>query len=512
LQNPGSKPTEPSSATPSEVALPGEAQRPATGIRPENVIYPIAILCSILNWFFALRSPLWLDETVSYWQITAGFSQLWARQGISFVAYPFLLLVTKSLFGSSIYALRMPSILAMLAAVYFLYRIARQLFDVDVAGFVTVIFCLYPPLMFAAIDARPYAFAVLAVTVAIDRMLRWTRSGSTRDAVWFGISAALILYFHFLFGIVVAAFAIYLLMVARQRPDSFHPDWKAALIPFCVVLLPVVPLILKIVTTTGEHVFYQRATLSDLAGSFATDYLRALFMLAALIAAAMSRVRAPRPAHEGTRTLPLLLAFVPLLAFFVLSAATPIHMFVSRYYLVAVPGIALCWGLMVSCFDSRWLRAALCLSVVVAMTAVDYDPGFSTPHGYTWKYALEVAETNTAVDHAPLLICSDIPESDRLTSPFDSQSGMLAPLSYYKVSSPVVGLPRSVTPLAQREIDQFLQQMTARRQRFLVVAYEPSWATIRYLVGVTDKTYTHHPIGVYDRVGLVEFSPRPSAP
>jgi Dolichyl-phosphate-mannose-protein mannosyltransferase len=478
------------------------------GVRIESILYPLAIIASIATWFFAIRYPLWLDETVSYWQIAGGVSQLWARNGGTFVVYPFVLCVAKSLLGTSLFALRLPSILAMLAATYLLYKTAKDLFGREGAAVATVIFCVYPSVVFASIDARPYAFATLAVTASIRLMLRWVRSGSTRDAILLGISSAFILYFHFMFGIVLPAFAIYLWMENRREPRKFQSNWAAAIGAFAVFCLPIARLMLKIFETRRAHVFLGPPSLGELALAFAGDHILALFAVTALLAAAMKRSMVRGEQRKGAASLALLMCFVPLLGFFLISVLTPIHMFLSRYYLAAAPGIALCWGMMISRIDSKWLRAGFCAAVAVASLAINYDPTFTAAHGYSWKYGLEAAEQNAEHDHAPILMCSDLPESDQLTTAVDPNSAYLAQLSYYKIDSQVLGLPRSVTPAARREIDKFLREATPRRQRFLAVAYQASYETIRYLMGATEKDYVVHRVGVFDHVGVVEFRPK----
>src|SRR5271169_822357 len=92
--------------------------------------YGVALVACFSIWFLAVRAPLWTDETLSYWQIAGGFKQIWARsiQGNSFAAYAYILWLTRTLFGDKEIVLRIPSILAMLAAVYVFYKCARELF------------------------------------------------------------------------------------------------------------------------------------------------------------------------------------------------------------------------------------------------------------------------------------------------------------------------------------------------------------------------------------------------
>ena len=476
-------------------------------VRVESIFYPLAIAASISTWMFAIRTPLWLDETISYWQIAGGFSELWARQGAMFVAYPFVLWLAKSVLGTSEFALRLPSILAMLAATYILHKTAKELFGRAGAATATVIFCTHPSVVFGAIDARPYAFATLSVTASIYLMLRWVRTSSNRDAALLGVTSALIVYFHLLYAMILPAFAIYLWLESRREPKRFRPNWGVAIGTFAVLCIPVVGLILKMFQTRATHSFSNAPTLKFLVTAFAADYILAAFAVTALLASTMKRYAVPTSEREGASSLALLVGFVPLLGFFLVSVLTPVHMFLSRYYLVAVPGIALCWGMMVSRIDSKWLRAGFCTAVALVALIVNFNSEFMGDHGYSWKGALEAADENAAPDKAPVLICSDLPESDQLET-VDPKSAYLAPLSYYKINAPVVGLSRSLTPASRREIDRFLQQATSRKQRFLVVAYQVSYGTVRYIMGATEGTFEEHRVGVYDHVGIVEFRPK----
>ncbi len=132
--------------------------------RAQYAIYALALAASVSLWVFAIRSPLWLDETSSFWQISAGFWQIFSRRGQVSAVYPYILWLTTRITGTSEIGLRIPSVLAMLAAAYLLYRAARELFGRDVALFVVVFFCAHPIVVFASIDARPKLIARLLVS------------------------------------------------------------------------------------------------------------------------------------------------------------------------------------------------------------------------------------------------------------------------------------------------------------------------------------------------------------
>ena len=96
-----------------------------------KLIYPVALLASMSIWFLAIRAPLWLDESLAYWQVSGGFAKVWSRSQLmpSSIGYLYTLWAAKSILGSHEIALKIPSTFAMLGAAYFLFRAARELFD-----------------------------------------------------------------------------------------------------------------------------------------------------------------------------------------------------------------------------------------------------------------------------------------------------------------------------------------------------------------------------------------------
>ena len=96
----------------------------------------------------------------------------------------------------------------MIGAGHLLYRAARKLFDRDVAIIAAIVFCLHQVVIFESIDVRPYAFAALTVNASIFTLVRLRHSNSTWLAALFGLSAACIAYFHFLFVVILPALAI----------------------------------------------------------------------------------------------------------------------------------------------------------------------------------------------------------------------------------------------------------------------------------------------------------------
>src|ERR1035438_434947 len=134
-----------------QIEKPQENDAPSEGppfarYRVLYTVYALALATSVFAWFIAVRAPLRSDELGTYWQIKEGFSEIWARHFLTLSSpeHAYILWFSTKIFGRSEAALRIPSILAMLGAVYVLYLAARELFDRDVAIIAAVIFCLHP--------------------------------------------------------------------------------------------------------------------------------------------------------------------------------------------------------------------------------------------------------------------------------------------------------------------------------------------------------------------------------
>lgn len=476
-------------------------------------IYALAFVISISIWFPAIRAPLWQDETGSWWQISAGLSHIWARQGIAFPAYTYILWLSTKIIGTSEIALRVPSILAMLGAVYLFYRAARELFKRDGALIATIIFCLDPIVIFEAADVRPYAFAVLTVNAAILILLRLRHNDSNWLAALFGLMAAGILYFHYLFAAILPALVLCLFIVKFGVRRAMWRQFGVAFAAFALASLPLVPGVEALFRTSGTHVFEKEPTVWQLLFALAPGWLAFVFIgtaVVALVIAALKSKGAKAAEHfEKWHVWACAsLGLIPLLILYGVSVATPLHMFTGRHLLVAVPGVALCWALLVE----KYLKSTqllFCVALVAVTAGFYYSHASVSMHSYSWKSALAIAEKNASADNAPVVICSDFPESDYVAMPVGSAKGSryFAPLSYYKLSVPVVPMPRAMNAEAIRVGSQFLQQATQKHERFLALAYEASYPTLVWLVHSASPNFKARDLGTYDGIEIFEFTP-----
>jgi Dolichyl-phosphate-mannose-protein mannosyltransferase len=480
--------------------------------RVSFVVYGLAVVAALSVWFLAIRAPLWLDETGSYWNIAGGFRQIWARsiELNSFPAYYYILWLTNLLFGSKEIVFRVPSVLAMGATTYVVYRCGRELFSREVALIAAVLFILDRRIVFEAIDVRPYSFALLMTSLAIFSFIRWSKTNRSLYAAVFGTACAWIFYFHYLFGCIVAAFAICYLI---DRGRAALVEWRQVGIAagcFALLIIPVCARLWYLHQTRNTHVFAEAPAFRSFLRALAAGVVPFVFLGIGVIAAATRKLS--KPTGESLRQFFVCgtLAFVPVAILYGITLATPLHVFVERYEAVAVPGIALSWAWLLTLVDSRPLRL-LCCAALVTWGAYGY---YTSPraglHGFTWKYALEFADANAARDGAPLLICSDLPEADFQSMPAGpaSESVLFSPLSYYKIRARVVPMPRALNEQAELIGRNVSSQAALRHERFLAIGFKPSYPTLRWLEELTAASHTARVVGSFDGIQVVEFDPQ----
>lgn len=482
-------------------------------------LYAASLAVAISIWLLAIRAPLWLDETGSYWQINAGFGQIWPRQGICFPAYSYILWAWTRLLGTSEVALRTLSILAMLAAAYLLYLAARELFDLDAAIFAVVVFSVHPIVIFAAVDVRPYAFAILVTNAAILVLLRLRHNESNWLAALFGLLSAGTLYFHYLFAVILPALLLGFFVVKAAHRRAMWRQFGVAAAVFTLAFLPLIPGLRYLFHTSGTHVYEAPPKLSRLLWTIAPGWLPFLAVGAALVALLISALKTRQPVSpgriEGWRLLVCAsLALIPLLILFGVSVATPMHMFTDIHRTVAIPGIALCWAYLISRLRPRWIEMLVCFALSTLTATMYFRSPSSRELIYSWKDALQIAEKNASSDGAPVVVCSDFIESDYITMPLSAvgDNRFLAPLSYYHLSVPVVPLPRDFNGEATRVGSQFLREAAQKHERFLAMGDPPSYKTLDWLTQRASVDYEVRNLGIFDQTKVLEFDPRADQP
>ena len=512
--------------TKAEASIERTENRAAGSKGLHTLLYLLALVASISVWFLPIHAPLWLDETGTYWMISGGLHRIWAYRIVDliFPAYYYLLWAWTRIFGHSEVILRSFSILAMLTAAWFVYLAAREIFNRQTSLIAVILFSLHFTTFYVAVDVRPYACAVTAVSLAIYLLLRLRRTDSLALAALFGLAAALPVWFHTLWGTYLPALliAFFLIKFPSANPRAAWKQLAAALATFFLAFLPLIPGILYLFHTSGAHVYAPAPTFFPLYFMLAPGWLPIFYLAFGLVALVIVALKPHRQTNlhlalHWTPSLRLFLAFVLLGSFPVLipwgvSRATPIHFFVSMHCAGAIPGLALAWAWLIDQLRPRILHLPLCLALVTVTATSYWLSPKSRKHDDSWKYALQLVEAHAAPTHSPVLICSDYPEADyqKLPSGPANDSRFLAQLSYYKLTVPAYVLPRSLNSASMQIGSQFLHTAIQKHKQLFAVAYYHSYPTLAWLTRQASDSFRVTDLGTFDGVKVLEFTPRPT--
>jgi len=378
--------------------------------------FALCILIIARLWIVPLRNGFWLDETGTVWAIRGQLRDVMTRCDIwpsQSPAYSFLAWFFFRLPGPHEVMLRLPSLIAMCGAAYFLYRLALRLLGPRAAWPTVIIFASIEPVAFAAADARPYAIAMLAVVAAIFFLVRWFDMGRPLDGLGYCLLASLSVYMHFVFA---AAFLIHLTYgIFRLRTERRITPGQLCVAASTIVLLllPATFHLIAVLKTGHSFSFAGAASANDLFTMLAPPVFVAgilwLFFLSRLTKQPLEFRLPDLSISAGVLIVSWVLLPVVLLAGF--STMTSLKLFLPRYTLPSEAGLALLGGWLIGGITPVWTRRIAVTVLVLSVLAT--APSAKYSHGGDWRAAM--AATNNLVagnSQMPILIRSGFVESD----------------------------------------------------------------------------------------------------
>lgn len=438
--------------------------------RTERIILLALAVLSIAGaalWLRPIGSSLWLDEAGTTWVIKDGFGAAFDRslefQGQSPLYY-IVALIAMKIGGANEVALRIPSILAAAAGAYLLYRLGTRILDRRSGLVAAAVFVTYGSVSFAATDARPYALALLCTIAATLALVRWLDEGRPSDHAAYVILAALTIYVHYLFALMLVAHAVYALSrrstttVSLRRMVATPPMIALA----CVPLLPQFLVLWRrgpSLSWTGE----------PSARSLAVVLVQPLVLFGAGVA--MWRLAAGRTSARGplgpVAVMLLSWAIAAPVVTYVISAVSTVKLFDPRYFLSALPATPLlvAWAI-------REMRPAI-LSVVVA-GALFVATGISTGTQHApepWRAAVAAANRALPSTDAPVLVNSGFIESQQIEwlTNRKKASFVLAPVTFYAAKGRAIAMPFKMSPEGDAYVDALADRELRTSDGFVMI-------------------------------------------
>ncbi len=372
--------------------------------------------CIARLWLMALPSSLWTDEAV-----TAFVAQHPADPSLAIVppytqsVYYALPPAMNALFGFSEIGYRLPSVLAMGAALYFVARMAARIAGPGAAWFAVFTCLAIPGIDYFAIDAKPYALGMCCAAGALYFLARWFDSARWRDAALFLVFAALLWRVQQVYWAFYLVFGIYGLM--RLRKSESRVGWVRAAAVSALLVLALIPVALEslaLLRDAGAHVFVAPPAFLDLRHWLRRDWdLIAVCGGAAWLLARLSRWPPGRAPRGSDIVLVLAWWLVTPIAMFVFSRVSGDSLFVPRYLSLSLPGVALTATLAAAFFipPGYWRPAVMAMALGALVFAGNWNQVWPAHDPAGWRPAAQYVNRLSDSADTPILCTSPFIEA-----------------------------------------------------------------------------------------------------
>jgi len=385
-------------------------------LAPQNLTYVVIvaiILAAVVLRLFDLgKTNFWYDEMASL--------RYAADLSVFDVHPPFYYAILNILlkFNQSEFILRLPSVVAGILSVIFIYLTGRQLFDCKTTIIGTLLASISPIMIWHAQEARMYSQALLFAVMSVYFYLLILKNGSRFAWIGYAISAILAVYSHLYTGLIPLTLSLHLLLFRR---DLFF-RWAIAQIIVVLSYLPWILILASLPTKqigSGRtpsilHFFYNYyaftsgyslgPTINDLRTpqlSVIVPYLPLIVPLAVitLVLIGAGAIHLLRTNHQKAMLI-LLWATLPVLIAVIIPIFRQSMIFNVRYVLVALP--AYVWILASGITKLGQRSGAIALIVVITYNGISLYNHYFNPL-YTKEdvrsAATYVAQESSSDDH-----------------------------------------------------------------------------------------------------------------
>jgi hypothetical protein len=445
-----------------------------------GVILVLAAVC----WVPHLPDSLWLDETLTFWVVRDGFAETLERT-VHYQpqpAYYVFIWFWTQIAGVSEIALRIPSLLATLAACVALAKLGTSLTrDRETGLLAAVVFASSWNVFRESVDARSYMLGVLVLLCLALSLIRWIEEGRWRDAWLCGVLAAVLPSLHLFFVLTYPAFGLYALL---RRSEARFDVKQVGLVGLLLLIgaLLFLPVGLMLLEHGGSYSFVPPPRWRALFEVFAwTPPIAGLLVAMGLSSMSGSRSEATpdsHPAHSSglSRESGALLAtwmLLPLLLLFAVSIWTDMSIFLGRYLIPAIPAVCLFYAIALRRIE--WGPARVAAVVVIALASFIIH---ERPYDDFRGAALAVNGFTANDNSTPILLASGLIEGEDenwLRDPTLADY-LNAPAEYYPLEGQLVTLPRRLRghPMASEIVEPVLKSA----DRFVAIEWYGNGAQI----------------------------------
>jgi 4-amino-4-deoxy-L-arabinose transferase-like glycosyltransferase len=429
-------------------------------------------LCITRMWVMPIGSSFSVDEAETAFVVHHGVH----HPSLAIIApaiesvYYWLPRASEALFGFSEAAERLPSLVALAIALFFIGRVAARLIHPEAAWFAVFACLTLRAFNYEAADARPYALGTCVAAASLCLLLRWLDSGRWIDGILFFAAGALLWRVHLVYWPFYIVYAIYFLARSETKVSWVQAvTISAALV---LALLPVAISALELNRDAAQHVFAPLPSWSELGETFKIR-LVAGCALGGLIYARFRR--APRINSVPAFSAIALIAgwwLVQPIGLFVYSHLSGVSLFTTRYASLALPGAALAATAAAAFFvqKSYWKPLALAMGIAALVFGGQWTRLWPPHHNSDWRGASRALNALAPDSSTPVLVVSPFVEAKPpVWSPNYPLPGYLySQIDVYPVNGKLFLLPYGDSPAGTDYAGALAQESLPRSGRFLI--------------------------------------------
>jgi len=451
---------------------------PATGswrkrLSSKRLLLALLAVCIVRLWFMLLTGSFWTDETGTAFVVRlAGDASLEAAPQVPMSIYYALPRAAEKLFGFSEISYRIPSVLLMGIAFFFIARITARLIDPDAAWFSVFVCFAITDFNYFAVDARPYALGICLTAASIYFLIRWLDTARWIYGFVFLLPAALLWRDQLVFWAFYPVFPIY--TVVRLLRRSTKVGWLSALVIYCLliaVLLPVVFQALHLLQTAGAHVIFTVPGLRSFIHFLSWKPFAWGVGFALLSVLWLKWPRNRVPGFESGVMIGLWWLWMPA-CLWVWSNLSGTSLFVPRYFSIALPGAALVAIALVALYLPRelWKPAAAVMALLALVTTGHWSVMWPHHSPDDWRDAASAEHRLATEPDTPVVAISPFIEAQPpvWTPDYYLPGFLYAPLFVYPLRGTVYPFPFFISREGEEWGEKLIRDTLLRRPRFIV--------------------------------------------
>lgn len=202
-------------------------------LKAPGLVFLLPAFATLLNCLWGIgRRSAWRDEHATWWAASLSFGDLYEltrNVDLAIAPYYVFMHLWVSLFGDSLTALRLPSVLAMAVAGGLVGLLGRRAVGSTRGGLVAgLLFALVPTVARHGQEARPYAFAMTAALLGFLALLRALERPVPRRWVLYALTVPFMGWSHLVALTVLVAHLAAVLDARRRSVRHVLGAWLIA--------------------------------------------------------------------------------------------------------------------------------------------------------------------------------------------------------------------------------------------------------------------------------------------